>query len=162
MWRNRKMPIAYLVLAYVLISAIAIAAFIASKPKKSAASNGQLTAQSFSDDINRLKEYRRSLSISNTALLLLAALSATLLVVASRLSDEAADDQSELQSQLDGLKEQEFTSDLRDKDVRIAQLETEATALRSANLKLESEIAPRRLSDRQQKELSSLSPFTSS
>jgi hypothetical protein len=108
------MTLIYMAVAYLLITVIAIALFVAIKPKKSAASNGQETAQSLNADINRLKEFRRSLSASNTVLLLLAALSATLLVVASRLSDEAADEQSELQSRADKLKEEKFVQFIQD------------------------------------------------
>jgi hypothetical protein len=150
MRRNRKMALTYLALAYILISAIAATAFIAKRPTNSAPSNGQQAAQSFSDDINRLKEYRRSLSIANSVLLLLAAISATLIVVASRLSDEAADEQSEWQSRLDDLKEKKFTDDLKDKDVKIAEANKSAE---QARLDLARFRAPRFLNSDQQKRI---------
>jgi hypothetical protein len=113
MQRKKRMTIIYLsVLLLIIVSAITT--FILIKPKKSTATNGQETAQSLIDHISRLKEYRRYLSEFNTALLILAALSATFLVVASRLSDEAADEQSELQTRADSLKEQKFTQFIQD------------------------------------------------
>jgi len=131
MQRRKKMTLVYLAVAYILITIIAIALFITIKPKKSAASKGQETAQSLTSDIEHLKEYRSRLSVSNTVLLFLAALSATLLVVASRLSDESADELSEMQSKVGNLKEEEFAQDLRDKELKITQAKTLADSTRT-------------------------------
>ena len=72
----------------------------------------------------------------------------------TRVSHEAA------QSRLDGLKETRSQPALRAANIRADKLEHDTQVLKEANLKLEAEIAPRDLSNRQKAALSNLTPFS--
>jgi hypothetical protein len=62
-------------------------------------------------------------------------------------------------NELNKAKDRKLTSDLQDKDLKIAQLGDASAILKSENLKLEVAIAPRRLTARQETALSGLSKF---
>jgi hypothetical protein len=122
--RGKKMPLVYLLVAYLTVATIAVIILVNTRPKTSEASQGLDTAQSLTATINALKEYRRTLCEVNTFLLFLAAVSATLLVASSRFSDEAADEQSETQSRLDAIKGEAFRAELTTLETQAADAKT--------------------------------------
>jgi hypothetical protein len=105
--------------------------------------------------------------------LLLTVIAALLIVIFQRMAFVRARQLSDAQAELSRIKEESLQADLKDKDVKISQsnqlaeeanerarrFEAEAARLTSSNLSLQAAIEPRRLSDRQEKALLTLSQF---
>ncbi len=101
------------------------------------------------------------------------AISATGIVVAQQIAFKRAKQLSDAQDRLIRAKDAQLAIDLGNKDVNIAaaqkeagaaneragKLEKEAAELRTKNLELEAAIAPRRLTEGQQKQLAALTAF---
>jgi hypothetical protein len=144
------MKTSYFLLVAVIIAVIAIVLTPIIRTKNKAASNGQETIQSLSTEAARLKDARKSLSFLNTLFLIGVALFSAGLVVTARLSDESADELSEVQTRLDKIKDEAFRSQLgalettaAEANKKAGELNKSAEELKHRNLILEKALAPR-------------------
>lgn len=136
--------------------------------------------QSLTAQISRLSHSVDRWNSAIIVMMVAAALAATGLVVTQYIAVRKAQRLSAVQAQLDAAKDAQLKTDLRAKDGEIAaaskaagdanktageaneragKFEDEAARLTADNLRLEAAIAPRRLSDSQQKALATLKGF---
>lgn len=125
----------------------------------------------------RAQQLTRAVDWWNTATvwaLVAAAITAIAIVVTTRMTLNRAKELADIQAKLLQMKDSQIASDLRAKELKIAEANqtaseaneragkfaTEAAELNAENLRLEEAIDPRRLTRRQQEALSSLSAFS--
>ena len=139
----------------------------ASNPKNTKSEGKNVSSNSSTDsEIDRLADEVKARRVTaeawdtwNIRLVFLAGLAATLLVVTAVGVSRSNRNLISSSDQLDRAKDRKLQDDLKSKDDEIAKLDETAAGLKADNLQLEAAIAPRRLSDRQKGELSSLSSF---